>query len=64
MVDFFRRSSNLPLVKDYLVAVQKSNILEVNEALNGLLIEEEDFEALKHRWGACKRAGISGGILM
>ncbi len=27
---------------------QKSNHAEVNEAINGLLIEEEDFEGLKH----------------
>ena len=47
-VEFFRRQGQLPLVKDYLASVQKTNILEVNDALNTLLIEEEDFEALKH----------------
>ncbi|KAG2483684.1 hypothetical protein HYH03_017487 [Edaphochlamys debaryana] len=35
-------------VADYLLGVQKSNHAEVNEAINGLLIEEEDFEGLKH----------------
>lgn len=48
VVDTFTRSGHLPLIKDYLLAVQKSNVLEVNQALNGLLIDEEDFEALKH----------------
>ncbi|GAX80055.1 hypothetical protein CEUSTIGMA_g7494.t1 [Chlamydomonas eustigma] len=48
VVDMFRRSGHLPLIKDYLLAVQKSNVLEVNDALNNLLIEEEDYEALKH----------------
>lgn len=47
-MEFFRRQGQLPLVKDYLVGVQKTNILEVNDALNSLLIEEEDYEALKH----------------
>lgn len=39
-----RKAGNLPLVKDYLTAVQKSNLSAVNEAVNELLIEEEDFE--------------------
>ena len=29
VVDMFRRSGHLPLIKDYLLAVQKTNILEV-----------------------------------
>jgi hypothetical protein len=29
-------------------AVQKANHAEINEAVNGLLIDEEDFEGLKH----------------
>eukprot|EP00798_Chlamydomonas_sp_ICE-L_P023296 gene23296-30532_t len=48
VVDMFRKQSHLPLIKDYLVAVQKSNVPEVNEALNSLLVEEEDYVALKH----------------
>lgn len=48
VVDMFRKQNHLPLIKDYLVSVQKTNILEVNEAVNTLLIEEEDFEGLKH----------------
>lgn len=48
VVDMMRRAGQLPLIKDYLLGVQKSNHAEVNEAINGLLIEEEDFEGLKH----------------
>jgi len=34
-------------VKPYLLAVQQNNVPAVNEALNGLYIEEEDYEGLK-----------------
>lgn len=44
VVLMLRKAGNLPLVKDYLMAVQKSNLSAVNEAVNELLIEEEDFE--------------------
>ena len=47
VVDILRKADHLPLVKDYLLAVQKSNLMAVNEAVNGLLIEEEDFAALR-----------------
>ena len=47
VVDLMRKAEHLPLVKPYLVAVQPSNLAAVNEALNGLLIEEEDFEGLR-----------------
>ena len=41
------QSGNLPLIKPYLVTVQSSNVAAVNEALNGLYIEEEDYERLR-----------------
>ncbi len=44
---FHRSAKRLPLLKDYLSSVQKGNLLEVNEALNELLIEEEDYEGLR-----------------
>lgn len=47
VVDIMRRAGQLPLVKDYLLSVQKNNLLPVNEAVNELLIEEEDFGALR-----------------
>lgn len=47
VVLMFRKEGALPLIKDYLMNVQKTNILEVNEAVNELLIDEEDFEGLR-----------------
>jgi clathrin heavy chain len=48
VVDMFSKRKMLPLIKEYLVTAQKSDVKEVNDALNNLLIEEEDFDALKH----------------
>lgn len=47
VVNIMRKADHLPLVKDYLLAVQKTNLAAVNEAVNQLLIEEEDFSALR-----------------
>lgn len=47
VVTIMRKTDHLPLVKDYLLAVQKTNLAAVNEAVNQLLIEEEDFGALR-----------------
>ena len=44
VVSILRKADHLPLVKDYLVAVQKANLAAVNDAVNELLIEEEDFK--------------------
>ena len=41
VVKIMRTANHLPLVKDYLLAVQKTNLAAVNEAVNQLLIEEE-----------------------
>ncbi|XP_075542803.1 clathrin heavy chain [Dermacentor variabilis] len=46
-VGHFTRVGHLPLVKPYLRSVQSLNNKAVNEALNGLLIEEEDFQGLR-----------------
>lgn len=35
------------LVKPYMVAVQSNNVAAVNEALNGLYVEEEDYDRLR-----------------
>lgn len=37
----------MPLVKAYLRSVQSLNNKAINEALNGLLIEEEDYQGLR-----------------
>jgi clathrin heavy chain len=47
VVNVVRKLGQLPLIKKYLIQVQEHNIPEVNEALNELYIEEEDYEALK-----------------
>eukprot|EP00775_Hariotina_reticulata_P002627 gene2627-2928_t len=47
VVSMMRREGALPLIKDYLLNVQKANLLEVNEAVNELLVDEEDFEGLR-----------------
>ena len=44
VVSILRKADHLPLVKDYLIAVQKGNLAAVNDAVNELLIEEEDFK--------------------
>ncbi len=46
-VAVLKKSGHLHLGSSYLKAVQSNNIPAVNEALNDLLIEEEDSDALK-----------------
>jgi len=48
VVERVRKLQHLPIIKKYLLAVQEKNIAQVNEAINELLIEEEDYEALRH----------------
>merc|ERR1712117_229724 len=46
-VNFFTKVNHLQLVKPYLRSVQNLNNKAVNESLNGLLIQEEDYNGLK-----------------
>jgi len=46
-VSFFTRCGHLKLVKPYLRTVQTNNNKSVNESLNQVLIEEEDYEGLR-----------------
>ena len=46
-VTYFRKINHLPLVKAYLRSVQNHNNKVVNEALNDLLIDEEDYNGLR-----------------
>uniref|UniRef100_A0A8C9T5J3 Clathrin heavy chain like 1 n=2 Tax=Scleropages formosus TaxID=113540 RepID=A0A8C9T5J3_SCLFO len=46
-VNFFSKMGQLQLVKPYLRSVQSHNNKAVNEALNNLLTEEEDFQGLR-----------------
>ncbi|CAF3582886.1 unnamed protein product [Rotaria sordida] len=47
-VNYFIKVKQLPLVKPYLRSVQNINNKAINEALNNLLIEEEDYQGLKN----------------
>ncbi|VDN52328.1 unnamed protein product [Dracunculus medinensis] len=46
-VSFFHKLDQLPLIKPYLRQVQTQNNKSVNEALNQVLIEEEDYASLR-----------------
>lgn len=46
-VSFFTKCGHLHLVKPYLRAVQTNNNKSVNEAINQVLTEEEDYEGLR-----------------
>ncbi|MCP9257506.1 Clathrin heavy chain [Dirofilaria immitis] len=46
-VSFFAKLNQLPLVKPYLRQVQTQNNKSVNEALNQVLIDEEDYAGLR-----------------
>ncbi|KAH6312572.1 clathrin heavy chain [Parastagonospora nodorum] len=47
VVRMFVKSDNIPLIKPFLLNVQSQNKREVNNALNDLLIEEEDYKTLR-----------------
>jgi len=46
-VNFFIKAKHLMLVKPYLRSVQNHNNKAINEALNNLIIEEEDYNGLR-----------------
>jgi len=47
VIKIFEKSDNIPLIRQYLVAVQSKNIEAVNQAYNELLIEDEDYKGLR-----------------
>ncbi|KAF4687757.1 hypothetical protein FOZ60_003512 [Perkinsus olseni] len=48
VIQHVRKAGHLPLIQDYIAAVQpNANIPQVNEALNELLVEEEDVDGLR-----------------
>jgi len=47
VVQTIRLSRQLPLIQQYLLHVQRDNISVVNEAVNELLVEEENFAQLR-----------------
>ncbi|XWS29035.1 hypothetical protein CRYUN_Cryun25bG0122100 [Craigia yunnanensis] len=46
VVDIMRKAGHLRLVKPFMVAVQSNNVAAVNEALNEIYVEEEDYDRL------------------
>ncbi|PAA90377.1 hypothetical protein BOX15_Mlig013708g1 [Macrostomum lignano] len=46
-VSFFAKEGKVAMVKPYLKAVQQNNNKHINEALNSLYIEEEDYQSLR-----------------
>jgi len=47
VVRMFEKSDNIPLIKPFLLNVQSQNKRAVNDAINDLLIEEEDHKTLR-----------------
>ncbi|CAG1995618.1 unnamed protein product, partial [Fusarium graminearum] len=47
VVKIFQKNDDLPLIKPFLLNVQSQNKRVVNEAVNDLLIEEEDYKTLR-----------------
>ncbi|KAF2157129.1 clathrin heavy chain [Myriangium duriaei CBS 260.36] len=47
VVKMFEKSDNIPLIKPFLISVQSQNKRAVNDAINDLLIEEEDYKTLR-----------------
>lgn len=47
VVRMFETSDNIPLIKPFLLSVQNQNKKAVNNAINDLLIEEEDYKTLR-----------------
>ena len=47
VVRMFEKSDNIPLIKPFLLNVQSQNKRAVNNAINNLLIEEEDYKTLR-----------------
>ena len=47
VVRMFEKSDNIPLIKPFLLNVQTQNKRAVNDAINDLLIEEEDYKQLR-----------------
>lgn len=47
VVRMFEKSDNIPLIKPFLLNVQGQNKKAVNNAINDLLIEEEDYKTLR-----------------
>jgi len=47
VIHMIKQHKHLPLIKKYILHVQRENIAAVNEAANDLFVEEEDFKGLR-----------------
>jgi len=47
VVNMFKKQNFLPLIQKYLLFVQNNDVREVNEAINGLFVDEEDHKNLR-----------------
>jgi len=59
VVDSFKKSGQLALIKPYLIAIQPSHITAVNQALNELLLVEEDAAGLAASFDRSDRFDLS-----
>jgi len=48
VVEMFKRTGNLQLIKKWLASIQSNNVQAVNEALNSMYIEDGDYDSLRH----------------
>lgn len=53
VVRMFEKSDNIPLIKPFLLSVQSQNNKVVNNAINDILIEEEDYKTLRDSVANC-----------
>lgn len=47
VVTLVRRAGHIPLIREYLLAVQSANHATINDAINGLFYDEENYKALR-----------------
>jgi len=47
VIQLVKKMNQLPLIKPWLVSIQDKNVAAVNDAVNELYIEEEDYEGLR-----------------
>jgi len=47
VVAVIRAAGHLPLIQKYLLHVQRENLIAVNEAVNNLFLQEEDYRSLR-----------------
>jgi len=66
VVNLVKKLGHLPLIKEYLIAVQSGNLQTVNEALNALYIEDDEYDKLRNSIDAYDKFDhlVLAGVLM